>query len=159
MRRHAEAGARCGGVDGGRRHRARARTTDNGFYSPDKQARLQAFAAKEVPWASMPWYGDRTSMGALGRGGRGRTAGHGRASGRRLRVRHVAGEDVRRAWCMDQRARACLGLRTTVERRGMARRSGAPGPARCRGRVTKLTQLALFEMEKLQKLQLKCSKW
>jgi hypothetical protein len=28
---------------------------------------------------------------------------------------------------MDRRARACLGLRTAVERRDMARRSGAPG--------------------------------
>jgi hypothetical protein len=45
-------------------------------------------------------------MGALGRGGRGRTAGHGRARGRRLRARHVAGEDVPRARHMDRRVGA-----------------------------------------------------
>jgi hypothetical protein len=52
--RHAEAGARRGGVDGGRRRRAHARTAHSGFYSLGKQARLQAFAANEVPRDSMP---------------------------------------------------------------------------------------------------------
>jgi hypothetical protein len=61
------------GSDGGAPHGrdgglvACARTAGHGFYSPREQARLQAFAAKGVPRASMPWYGERRWLACVHR--------------------------------------------------------------------------------------------
>jgi hypothetical protein len=107
--------SRVGGRDGVREAARRA-----AIYSQEREVRLQAFVMKD----SQRYCCGTAAVPGEPRMHNGRPRADqrvfGGAADQRGRAWHVAREDVPRARRMDQRARARLGLRTAVERRGMA---------------------------------------